>query len=97
MSRGAIEVRHVVCQHTLGAKLLFTLSSALLAFVAAVHHAANPHSVSNLEVPDLRAHCSHDANNLMPASSKVHQLELACTERTTSCVKHCIADELQLW
>lgn len=53
MCGGAIKVFHVVGLHALGAELFFTLCFALLALIAAVHHAANTGSVTNLELADL--------------------------------------------
>lgn len=81
MGWSAIKILHVVGLNTLEAELLFTLSFALLALIAAVHHAANTCSVTNLEALDLGANCGHDANNLMPASDKRREPMLACTEQ----------------
>ena len=53
LCRSAIKVFHVVGLHALGAELLFTLCFALLTIIAAVHHAANTSSVTNLKLVDL--------------------------------------------
>ena len=53
LCRSAVKVLHVVGLHALGAELLLTLCFALVALIAAVHHAANTCSVTNLELVDL--------------------------------------------